>query len=101
VKTPDELESDYRVLVTKIEDFIEATKDYRLALCKKLDIMNDKIDRMSDRISSMPCKVHVQRMEDMDKRLNSHSSHISKLWAACGTIVMIIVAAYFEMMIKR
>lgn len=98
--SPDEIAADLKVQVAKSDEWMRQTTEYRAKLCQRFDRLEDKIDSMAEKLASIPCRVHIERMDGFDKRLDSHSGHIGKLWAAAGTIAMTVIGAFIAYAFK-
>ena len=92
--TTEELASDLKVQIAKADEQAKATACYRAKQDVWKERIEDKIDSMAEKLATLPCAVHVKVMEGIEKRLNSHSGHIGKLYALAGVVAIALVYSY-------
>jgi hypothetical protein len=93
-RTPEEIDSDLKVQTAKHDDFLRTTVEYRNKLCARFDRIENKIDVMNEKIATIPCAVHIERMNGFEKRIEKHGFHIGRLYAIAGIIAMALISAF-------
>jgi hypothetical protein len=93
-RTHEEIDSDLKVQTAKHDEFLRTTIEYRTKLCQRFDRIENKIDVMSEKIATIPCAVHIERMNGFEKRIDKHGVNIGRLYAVAGVIAMALISAF-------
>lgn len=83
-------------LERRLEDFMDVTKDYRLELCKKFDIVNLKLDTMNDKLMSLPCPERAERAKHVDNRINHLWQNMYAVWGVIGAGYAYVIKTFWE-----
>lgn len=68
-------------LEERVGNWMKTTTDYRKQLCEKIDDLGSKVERLGDKLSSLPCSARAEITKGMQCQMNW-------LWIALTTITL-------------
>jgi hypothetical protein len=78
----DELKTDVAVLKSEVKNWMDTTIEYRKSLCHKIDIITDKLN-------SLGCAVHSEKM-------NNFGMQLIGLWSCAALVLGAMVTQWVQ-----
>ena len=76
------------------DDDKDETRLYRENLCRKIDGIVNTQSAMAEKLASLPCGVHIERMKGYYSRIGSHARHIGVLYTIFGVVCTALFYSY-------